>query len=89
MTNKRDNQNDRDQYFKERAGTHEARFHVVPHDEDRWAVKVEGKEEPACTTDTKSEAIKEAKQMAEESKTMVYIHADDGKIEQQHNYMES
>ncbi|WP_160723219.1 DUF2188 domain-containing protein [Bacillus sp. USDA818B3_A] len=89
MTNKRDNQTDRDQYFKERAGTDEARFHVVPHDEDRWAVKVEGEEEPAYTADSKNEAVKEAKRMAEEAKTMAYIHDDDGKIERQHNYMES
>jgi hypothetical protein len=89
MTNKKDNQNDRDQYFKERAGTDDARFHVVPHDEEGWAVKIEGKEDPAYTTDTKSDAVKEAKRMAEESKTMAYIHDDDGKIEQQHNYMES
>ncbi|PLS04867.1 DUF2188 domain-containing protein [Neobacillus cucumis] len=89
MTNKSDKQNDRDQYFKERAGTDDARFHVVPHDEDNWAVKIEGKEEPAYTSGSKSEAVKEAKQMAEEAKTMVYIHGDDGKIERQHNYMES
>ena len=52
-------------------------------------MKVEGKEEPAYTSDSKSAAIKEAKRMAEESKTIAYIHGDDGKIEQQHNYMES
>ncbi|MEH7097901.1 DUF2188 domain-containing protein [Neobacillus vireti] len=89
MANKTDNHSDRDQYFKERAGTDDARFHVVPNDEEGWAVKIEGKEEPACTTDSKSEAVKEAKQMAEEAKTMVYIHDDDGKIEEQLNYMES
>jgi MarR-like DNA-binding transcriptional regulator SgrR of sgrS sRNA len=89
MTNKRDNQNDRDQYFKERAGTDEARFHVVPHDEESWAVKIEGKKEPAYTSDSKSKAIKEAERMAKESKTIVYIHEDDGKIERQLNYMES
>jgi hypothetical protein len=86
---KTDNHFDRDQYFKERAGTDDARFHVVPHDEEGWAVKIEGKEEPACKTDSKSEAVKEAKRMAEEAKTIAYIHDDDGKIEKQLNYMES
>lgn len=31
------------QYFKDRAGTDEARFHVVPHDEEGWAVKRKAK----------------------------------------------
>lgn len=87
MANKSE-QNDRDQFFQERAGTDHARFHVVPYEEENWAVKVEGEDEPAYTSDTKSEAIKEAKQRAKEAKTMAYIHDDDGKIEQQHNYME-
>lgn len=75
----------RDEYFKDRAGTDEARFHVVPHDGD-WAVKKEGVDEPQCTTDSKAAAVKEAKRMAEEAGTMAYIHDKDGKIETQHNY---
>ena len=88
MTNNKENQHDRDQYFKERAGTDDARFHVVPHDEEGWAVKIEGEEEPAFTSDSKREAVEEAKKMAEEAETMAYIHNDDGKIEKQLNYME-
>ena len=80
--------NDRDQYFKERAGTEEARFHVVPHDEDGWAVKTEGKDEPSYTAKSKSDVIDEAKQMAKDAGTMVYIHDEDGQIEEQVNYME-
>lgn len=79
---------ERDQYFKERAGTDEARFHVVPHDEDGWAVKAEGEGHPKLTTGAKSEAVKEAKRMAEEAGTMAIIHGDDGKIEEQHNFEE-
>lgn len=77
---------ERDEYFKDRAGTDEARFHVVPHEENQWAVKKEGFDEPECTTDSKSEAIDEAKRLAQEAGTMAYIHDDDGKIEKQHNY---
>ncbi|PLR89120.1 DUF2188 domain-containing protein [Bacillus sp. T33-2] len=84
----KDNHDERDQYFKDRAGTDEARFHVVPHDEEGWAVKAEGEEKPEYTTDSKSQAVKEAKRMAEEAGTMAIIHDDDGKIEEQHNYQE-
>lgn len=77
---------ERDEYFKERAGTDEARFHVVPHDEGNWAVKKEGVDEPQCTTDSKSEAVEEAKRLAKEAGTMAYTHDQDGKINSQHNY---
>ncbi|WP_409305704.1 DUF2188 domain-containing protein [Peribacillus sp. SCS-155] len=79
---------ERDQYFKERAGTDDARFHVVPHDEEGWAVKTEGKDEPDFTTGSKSKAVEEAKRMAEEAGTMAIIHNEDGKIEDQVNYQE-
>ncbi|RFU60886.1 DUF2188 domain-containing protein [Peribacillus glennii] len=82
------NHGERDEYFKERAGTDDARFHVVPHDEEGWAVKTEGEDEPGYTSDSKSEAVKEAKRMAEEAETMAIIHDEDGKIEEQHNYQE-
>ncbi|HWO96141.1 MAG TPA: DUF2188 domain-containing protein [Bacillus sp. (in: firmicutes)] len=82
----REENNNRDQYFKDRAGTDEARFHVVPHDEEGWAVKTEGEDEPDYTTGSKSEAVKEAKRMAEEAGTMAIIHDEDGKIEKQHNF---
>lgn len=81
-----DSNNERDQYFKDRAGTEDARFHVVPDDNEGWAVKAEGEDEPEYTTDTKSKAVKEAKRMAEEAGTMAIIHGEDGKIEEQHNY---
>ncbi|WP_043930748.1 DUF2188 domain-containing protein [Bacillus sp. EB01] len=76
------------QYFKDRAGTDEARFHVVPHDDEGWAIKMEGKDEPELTTSSQSEAVEEAKRMAEEAGTMAYIHNDEGRIEEQHNYQD-
>ncbi|CAM4461265.1 DUF2188 domain-containing protein [Paenibacillus tarimensis] len=77
---------EREQYFKERAGTEDARFHVVPHDEEGWAVKAEGEEEPKFTSGSRSDAIKEAKRLAEDAGTMAIIHNDEGRIEEQHNY---
>ncbi|MBT2640095.1 MULTISPECIES: DUF2188 domain-containing protein [unclassified Bacillus (in: firmicutes)] len=87
----RDNKNNNDnmeqeEYFKDRAGTDEARFHAVPHDEEGWAVKKEGEDDPQFTADSKSEAADEAKRLAEEAGTMAYIHDEDGKIEEQFNY---
>lgn len=87
MANNGENR-ERDRYFKDRAGSEDARFHVVPHDEEGWAVKAEGRDEPEYTTDSKSEAVKEAKRMAEEAGTMAIVHDDDGKIKEQHDYME-
>ncbi|RNF39482.1 DUF2188 domain-containing protein [Planococcus salinus] len=81
-----DNKENRDEYFKERAGTDEARYHVVPHDEGEWAIKKEGEDTPESTYTSKSEAVNEAKQMAETAGTMVYIHNEDGQIEDQENY---
>lgn len=78
---------DREQYFEEHAGTDEARFHVVPHDE-RWAIKKEGNDHPEFTTDKKSEAVQKAKDLAKEAGTFVYIHNEEGRIEDQINYQE-
>ncbi|MFE4523606.1 DUF2188 domain-containing protein [Cytobacillus firmus] len=74
------------QYFKDRAGTDEARFHVVPHDEEGWAVKKEGQDEPEYTAESQSDAVEEAKRMAEEAGTMAILHNEDGKIEDLLNY---
>lgn len=82
----KDNKRTQDEYFEDRAGTDDARFHVVPHDEEGWAVKKEGTDEPAYTAGSHSDAVEEAKRMAEEAGTMVYIHGDDGKIKEQLDY---
>ncbi|RSD25090.1 DUF2188 domain-containing protein [Mesobacillus subterraneus] len=86
MANNKDNGMEREDYFKDRAGTDEARFHAVPHDEQGWAVKKEGQDDPELTTNSRSEAVNEAKRLAEEAGTMAYIHDEDGKIEDQYNY---
>ncbi|MBT2687628.1 DUF2188 domain-containing protein [Bacillus sp. ISL-47] len=87
------NQNNRseeqEQYFKDREGTDEARFHVVPHDEEGWAVKKEGQDDPEYTAESRSDAVGEAKRMAEEAGTMAILHKEDGKIEDLVNYEEN
>jgi len=79
---------ERDKYFEERAGTDEARFHVVPNAEKGWAVKEEGNNDYKFTSRDKKEAINEAKQYAEEAGTIAYVHGSDGQIEEQFNYMD-
>lgn len=87
MANNNNNiQSEQKQYFKDRAGTDEARFHVVPHDEEGWAVKKEGQDEPEYTADSQSDAVEEAKRMAEQAGTMAILHNEDGRIEDLLNY---
>ncbi|KAF0821697.1 DUF2188 domain-containing protein [Cytobacillus firmus] len=88
MANNKNNiqSDEQKQYFKDRAGTVEARFHVVPHDDEGWAVKKEGQDEPEYTADSQSDAVEEAKRMAEEAGTMAILHNEDGKIEDLLNY---
>lgn len=81
------NNSERDKYFEERAGTNEARFHVVPNAEEGWAVKEEGNGDYKFTSRDKTEAITKAKQFAEEAGTMAYVHGSDGQIDEQFNYM--
>ena len=86
MAQNNDNGMAREDYFKDRAGTDEARFHAVPHDEEGWTVKKEGQDDPEFTADSRSEAANEAKRMAEGAGTIAYIHDEDGKIEEQFDY---
>lgn len=73
---------EQEKYFEDRAGTDDARYHIVPHDGE-WAVKREGEDEPVCTADSRDKAIDEAKKLAKETGTMVYIHNEHGRIEEQ------
>ena len=83
------NNNNRSEYFEERAGTEDARFHVVPQQEEGWAIKHEGEDNPELTTESKDKAVEKAKKMAKDASTMVIIHNDDSKIEDQLKYKES
>ncbi|BAQ10022.1 hypothetical protein OXB_1551 [Bacillus sp. OxB-1] len=77
---------DQEDYFEDRAGTKDARFHVVPHDEEGWAVKREGETAPVCTSGSRDEAIEEAKRLAKDAGTIAYLHGDDGRIKEQLEY---
>lgn len=84
----KDDHKNRSEYFEDRAGTKEARYHVVPDDEKGWAIKVEGEDGHQHQTDSKDEAVKKAKELAKDAGTMVYVHSEHGKIEEQFNYMD-
>ncbi|KAF0819791.1 MULTISPECIES: DUF2188 domain-containing protein [unclassified Cytobacillus] len=88
MANNKNNlqSDEQKQYFKDRAGTDDARFHVVPHVEEGWAVKKEGQDDPEYIADSQSDAVEEAKRMAQEAGTMAILHNEDGKIEDLLNY---
>ncbi|WP_337019519.1 DUF2188 domain-containing protein [Oceanobacillus massiliensis] len=83
MANENNQQNE---YFEDRAGSEDARFHVVPHDDKGWSVKREGEDDPELTTGSKEDALSKAKELAKDASTMAIIHDDDGKIEDQLNF---
>ncbi len=80
-----DNKRERNEYFEDRSGTDDARFHVVPHDEE-WAVKREGEDDPVYTTGEKNEAVSRAKNLAKDAGTIAYIHNSEGRITDQVEY---
>jgi len=86
MADKDKQDHGRGNYFEDRAGTKEARYHVVPGDDKKWAVKKEGEDDPVFTSDDQNEAIDEAKKQAKEAKTKVYVHNEHGKIEKVEEY---
>ncbi|GEK89006.1 hypothetical protein SAMN04488100_10341 [Alkalibacterium putridalgicola] len=75
--------NNRGNYFEKRAGTDDARYHVVTGEDARWEVKKEGEREAIFETNDKDEAIEEASKRAEEAETKVIVHGQDGQIEDQ------
>ncbi|WP_088009631.1 DUF2188 domain-containing protein [Indiicoccus explosivorum] len=77
----------RSEYFEERAGTEDARFHVVPGgDEGGWAIKREGEDDPVERYDDRDKAIDDAISRAKEAGSIAVIHDEDGQIERQENF---
>lgn len=59
--------------------------HVVPHGK-QWAVKGAGTVKNTHITDTQSEAIGLAKEIAQNQKTELFIHNRQGQIRERNTY---
>ena len=59
--------------------------HVVPHDEG-WAVKGAGNRRATSVHKTQSEAIKEARDIAQNQKSEMLIHGKNGQIRERNTY---
>lgn len=59
--------------------------HVVPAGKD-WAVKGAGNEKATKVVSTQKEAIKIAKEIAQNQKSELVIHGTDGKIRDKNSY---
>ena len=59
--------------------------HVIPSGKG-WAVKGDGNKRATIKTETKSEAIERAKQIAKNKKSELVIHGKDGKIKDKDSF---
>ena len=60
--------------------------HVVPYENNDWAIKGEGNSKYSGIFDTQAEAIKRAKQIAKNYEADVIIHRKDGTIRDRMSY---
>lgn len=59
--------------------------HVVAH-EGKWAVKAAGSDKPSSVHDTQHEAVENARATAKAQGTVLFVHALDGHVREQHDY---
>ena len=59
--------------------------HVVPNGE-KWSIRKAGSERASGTFDTQKEAVENAKKIAKNQKTELYIHGRDGRIRERNSY---
>jgi len=59
--------------------------HVVPHGND-WAVKGAGNSKATSVHSTQAEAIQEAREIAQNQKSEMFIHGTDGQIRERNTY---
>ncbi|WP_461610365.1 DUF2188 domain-containing protein [Cytobacillus kochii] len=59
--------------------------HVLPHD-DGWAITTDQGKKPSQILPTKAEAVKRAKEIAQNKKTHLVIYKKDGTIDEKHSY---
>jgi len=59
--------------------------HVVPNG-DKWSIRKAGSERASGTFATQKEAVENAKKIAKNQKTELYIHGKDGRIRERNSY---
>ncbi len=59
--------------------------HVVPRG-DNWAIKGEGNGKATSIHNTQREAIKQARNIAQNQKAELFIHGENGKIRERNSY---
>ena len=59
--------------------------HVVPKG-NKWSVRKAGASRATGTFETQREAINEAKKIAKNQQTELYIHGSDGRIRERNSY---
>ncbi len=59
--------------------------HVVPHD-NGWAVKGAGNSKATSVHSTQAEAIKDAKEIAQNQQSEMFIHGTNGQIRERNTY---
>ncbi len=59
--------------------------HVVPHD-DNWAVKGAGNSKATSVHPTQAEAIQRGREIAQNQKSELLIHGENGRIREKNSY---
>lgn len=59
--------------------------HVVPHGGD-WAVKGAGNSKATSVHNTQAEAITRAREIAQNQKSELLVHGEDGRIREKNSY---
>lgn len=60
--------------------------HVVPSKTDGWAVKKSGATKASKNFETKNEAVKYGRELSKNEKTELYIHKQNGMIQNKNSY---
>ena len=60
--------------------------HVTPHPNDGWQVKSAGSKKATVVTTTQSDAIKVAKQIAQNQGSEMFVHNKQGQIRERNSY---
>ncbi|TSB46626.1 DUF2188 domain-containing protein [Alkalicoccobacillus porphyridii] len=59
---------------------------VTPHSDGGWAVQAEGADQPSDVFETKAEAVKRGKEIANNKGTQLIIHKEDGSVDEKVQY---